>query len=117
MPLGTLLFTWCFGRRVGIDALGNRYYHRRRPFGLRNDRRWVLYKGVAEASKVPPEWNAWLHYTTDALPDPKRQRRAWEKPHVPNPSGSAEAYRPAGHTLQGGRRARGTGDYEPWIPS
>jgi NADH:ubiquinone oxidoreductase subunit len=117
MSFGTLLFTWFHGQRVGADALGNRYYRRRRPFGSRRERRWVLYNGAAEASKVPPEWHAWLHYTTDAMPDPKRQRRAWEKPHQQNLSGSALAYRPPGHTLQGGRRARGTGDYEPWIPS
>jgi NADH:ubiquinone oxidoreductase subunit len=84
---------------------------------MRSERRWVLYKGEAEASKVPPEWHAWLHYTTDKVPDPKRRRRPWEKPHQPNLSGTAQAYRPPGHVLQGGRRARGTGDYEPWTPA
>jgi NADH:ubiquinone oxidoreductase subunit len=36
--------------------------------------------------------------------------------HVPNLTGTDRAYRPPGHTLQGGRRDRATGDYEPWTP-
>ena len=31
-------------------------------------------------------------------------------------TGTDQAYRPPGHTLKGGRRAKATGDYEPWTP-
>ena len=31
-------------------------------------RRWVIYNGYAEASKVPPDWHGWLHYTFDEPP-------------------------------------------------
>ena len=31
MNLGTWLFTWLKGRRVGADAFGNVYYEERRP--------------------------------------------------------------------------------------
>ena len=26
-------------------------------------RRWVIYKNVIEASKIPPEWHAWIHFS------------------------------------------------------
>ncbi|KAF0145048.1 MAG: NADH dehydrogenase, partial [Rhodospirillaceae bacterium] len=66
MTIGTRFFTWFRGRLVGTDAYGNRYYRGplRVPGG--RERRWILYKGRPEASKVPPEWHAWLHYTVDA---------------------------------------------------
>lgn len=113
--LGTLLKTWLAGEFVGEDKFGNRYYKGRGRAGYNRERRWVLYKGVPEASKVPAEWHAWLHYTTDTPIDDSR-RHAWQKDHVPNLTGTRAAYRPPGATLRGGHRRRGTGDYEPWTP-
>ncbi len=115
MTLGTLLFTRFRGRLVGSDEAGNRYYEERRPRrGLRT-RRWVIYAGPPEASAVPSEWHAWLHYTTDA-PLTDRPRWPWQKPHLPNLTGTPAAYRPPGHDYEGGRRPRATGDYEAWSP-
>ena len=116
MSLGTWLHTRLHGRRVGTDADGNTYYedNRRRPAGERT-RRWVIYAGAPEASKVPPEWHAWLHYTTDA-PLPVAARRAWQQPHLANATGTATSYRPPGHDYRGGARAAATGDYEAWSP-
>ena len=74
-----------------------------------------MYVGYAEASKVSPDWHGWLHYmfdqppTTEPLP-----RRRWEKPHLPNLSGTPFAYRPRGSLARGGERASATGDYEAW---
>jgi NADH:ubiquinone oxidoreductase subunit len=116
MNIGTRLFTFFRGRSVGTDAIGNRYYEEKtHRAGQQRQRRWVMFAGgVEEASAVPPEWHAWLHYTTDApLAAP---RRAWQKPHVPNLTGTALGYRPPGHDYQGGHRAAATGDYEAWTP-
>ncbi len=116
MSIGTLLYTWLHGRRVGSDAQGNVYYEERRVHPRLRQRRWVLYRhGPVEASRVPPEWHAWLHYTT-AAPLPVAGRPAWAKPHQPNLTGTKLAYRPAGHDYSGGVRARATGDYESWTP-
>ena len=116
MSIGTLLFTWLNGTRVGTDGEGNAYYQERRGGQGRRRRRWVLYRrGPVEASRVPPEWHAWLHYTTPA-PLPVEARRAWVKPHRPNLTGTAASYRPAGHDYEGGQRARASGDYEAWSP-
>jgi NADH:ubiquinone oxidoreductase subunit len=115
MSLTTRLFTYFRGRPVGRDAVGNRYFEekRQRP-GLRQ-RRWVMYPGAVEASTVPPEWHAWLHYTTDA-PLPDLVRKAWQKPHEPNLTGTPLGYRPPGSDYLGGERAPATGDYESWTP-
>ena len=115
MNLGTWLFTRLRGRRVGADQLGNVYYEERLPRPGYRLRRWVVYVGAPEASLVPPEWHAWLHYTTEA-PLVEQARHAWEKPHLPNLTGTPASYRPPGHDYQGGTRARATGDYEAWTP-
>ena len=117
MCIGTLLFTWLRGHRVGADEFGNRYYRSKGRRLQGRERRWVLYRGPAEASKVPPEWHAWLHHTTDApLSEKAAQARPWQKEHNPNLSGTIGAYRPRGHDFKGGQRARATGDYEAWTP-
>jgi len=116
MDIGTWLHTKLYGSLVGTDAAGNVYYQERKPRGgAHRTRRWVMYAGPPEASDVPPEWHAWLHYTTDA-PLPGTGRKPWQKPHLPNATGTVAGYRPPGHDYQGGQRARATGDYEAWTP-
>ncbi|GIL00087.1 MAG: NADH dehydrogenase [Alphaproteobacteria bacterium] len=117
MTLGTRIFTWLHGELVGTDQFGNRYYRDKRTRGQKRERRWVLYKGAPEASKVPPEWHGWLHKILPDPPSAQPARRPWEKEHEPNRTGTDLAYRPPGHILRGGRRDRATGDYEPWVPS
>lgn len=117
MHLGTLFYTWFMGELVGADEFSNRYYRSRGRKLQGRERRWVLYKGQVEASKVPPEWHAWLHHTTDApLTESAVRAWPWQKKHMPNPTGTRQAYLPAGHDLKGGRRAPASGDYEPWTP-
>jgi NADH:ubiquinone oxidoreductase subunit len=119
MSFGTRLYTWLYGQQVGSDSAGNRYYRDRRGVQRwRREKRWVLYNGAPEASRVPPEWHAWLHSTVKEPPQPGSYReKPWEKKHLPNLTGTAAAYMPPGHTLRGGVRERATGDYEPWTPS
>jgi NADH:ubiquinone oxidoreductase subunit len=115
MTIGTILFTWAKGTLVGTDGAGNRYFRERKPRVGHRQRRWVLYNGPAEASKVPPEWHAWLHYTVDEPLAPSAEK-SWVKEHQPNRTGTGQAYLPAGHDLRGGRRPPATGDYEAWRP-
>jgi NADH:ubiquinone oxidoreductase subunit len=102
--------------RVGEDALGNVYYEGGTdPNGI--TRRWVIYKGSNDASRVAPEWFSWLHHQIDAVPDQALPApRAWQKPAVPNMTGTPLAYRPSGALEKGGHRAAATGDYEAWAP-
>jgi NADH:ubiquinone oxidoreductase subunit len=110
--LTTSLHVRRHGRHVGEDAQGNRYFASKK-----GDRRWVIYKGENDASRIPPEWYSWLHHQIDGLPDealpppPKFLREA-----EPNLTGTPAAYRPAGALERGGRRAAASGDYEAWTP-
>lgn len=105
-------------KKVGIDSGGNRYFAAPARSGYTRERRWVLYCGAPEASKVPPEWHGWLHYQTDEIPDSSKSsfRRSWQKPHQQNMTGTTQAWRPPGHLLSGDRRPPATGDYEAWSP-
>ena len=117
MTLGTRLYTWLKGELVGRDSFGNRYYREKGERRGRRERRWVIYEGEVEASRVPPEWHLWLHHTSDVPPtEATRRRWPWQKPHQPNLTGTPAAYRPPGHALADGRPPRGTDDYEPWRP-
>ena len=117
---GTQLWTWRFGELVGEDEQGNRYFRtkgRKIDPSLGFERRWVVYNGYAEATRVPPSWHGWLHHTVDVAPTEETYTpREWEKPHVPNMTGTPAAYRPPGSTLASGRRPKATGDYQPWTP-
>jgi NADH:ubiquinone oxidoreductase subunit len=116
--LGTLLFTWSRGRLVGRDEQGNRYYEEKKlRKGAPRKRRWVIYNGPVEASRVPAEWHAWLHYIVDEPPASAHYvERPWMKPHRSNLTGTQGAYRPEGSLHRSGQRPKGTGDYEPWSP-
>lgn len=122
ISFGTWLFSKLRGEEVGRDQQGNRYFRMKgggqvHGESLRKERRWVIYKGDVEASRVPPEWHAWLHHTSDEIPpEGGPEKRPWQKEHLPNLTGTPEAYLPPGHTLKGGHRAKATGDYEPWTP-
>jgi NADH:ubiquinone oxidoreductase subunit len=123
MTLGTRLFTWLKGELVGTDEFGNRYFRERGQVrGGRGtvysarERRWVLYNGTPEASRVPAEWHGWLHHSTDAVPTQGVHHHPWEKEHKPNLSGTPGAYHPPGSILLGGHRQAAAGDYEPWRP-
>jgi NADH:ubiquinone oxidoreductase subunit len=118
--LNTLWYTRRHGEFVGADEQGNRYY---RSIGgkldpaLGFDRRWVIYNGLSEASRTPPGWNGWLHHTVDTPPSQEDyEPRAWEMPHMANPTGTPAAIRPKGSTLRRGRRQAAGGDYEAWSP-
>ena len=102
--------------KMGEDALGNVYYQGGKDTAG-NPRRWVIYQGATDASRVPPAWFSWLHHQVDDVPDRALPPiRAWQKPAVPNMTGTALAYRPSGAREKGGKRAAATGDYEAWTP-
>lgn len=118
-PAHINIFTWrARGRFAGEDAQGNKYYTSKARAGYKRERRWVMYKGAPDASKVPPEWHGWLHHQSDAIPsnDENSYRRPWQLPHQANMTGTNQAYRPPGHILEGGVRDKATGDYEAWSP-
>ena len=111
MTITTKIASAIFGKKVGEDEFGNVYYT-----NSKKSRRWVIYKGIAEASKVPADWHRWLHKTTDETPKSTKKKYKWEKKHLPNLSGTDMAYVPKGHLKRGGKRDKTTGDYTAWKP-
>ncbi|TMJ19474.1 MAG: NADH:ubiquinone oxidoreductase subunit NDUFA12 [Alphaproteobacteria bacterium] len=109
---GTALYSWHNGSQVGKDDLGNLYFE-----GRKGGRRWVMYNGSNDVSRVPPEWYSWLTRQIDDVPDkalPPAPK--FLKPATANLTGTVEAYRPSGALEQGGQRAAASGDYQPWLP-
>ena len=112
--LGTRLVGWRTGVEAGRDDQGNIYYTSKA--GCRA-RRWVIYNGTPEASRVPPEWHIWLHKTVDTTPsEAPLKARVWEKPWIPNATGTPLAHRPSGSLAVAAQRAKTSGDYEAWSP-
>lgn len=105
------------GQLVGSDERGNRYFEEKKARKGMIRRRWVMYDGLAEASKVPPEWYGWLHHMVDVPPSEEPPKlKPWELEHRPNMTGTDLAYRPKGSLAATGNRPAATGDYEAWSP-
>jgi NADH:ubiquinone oxidoreductase subunit len=116
--LNTQLYTLLYGKAVGKDEFGNVYYRSRKiDPALGFERRWVIYSGVSEGSMTPPGWYGWLHHTVDTPPsDENYAPREWELPHLPNLTGTPDAWRPPGSILRANARPKATGDYDAWTP-
>jgi NADH:ubiquinone oxidoreductase subunit len=108
--LGTQIWTSRHGQKVGEDDQGNVFYQTKDA-----KRRWVIYNGEMEASRVTPDWHGWLHFTF-AEPPTKAplKHKVWEKPHHENLTGSDAAYAPPGSIRRTAPAARS--DYDAWVP-
>lgn len=108
--IGTQIFTARKGNKVGEDAQGNVFYR-----NADDSKRWVIFNGDIEASRIDPEWHGWLHRTwNDAPTDKPVVHKPWEQPHLPNLTGSPLAHAPAGSIRRSEPEARR--DYEAWSP-
>jgi len=85
---GTFLKTLFFGKFVGEDSYGNKYYKSKK------DQRWVVYKDNIEASKITSEWFLWIHHTINEIPNKQKKKYLWQKNHLENQTGSSNAYMP-----------------------
>tara|TARA_B100000900_G_scaffold379877_1_gene365112 strand:+ start:278 stop:640 length:363 start_codon:yes stop_codon:yes gene_type:complete len=88
--LGTKIFTIFFGKLVGKDEYGNKYYENKNK-----SKRWVIYNGEIDATKIPNEWYSWIHFIKNKIEHEKSLKKYdWQKPHSPNPTGTHKAYHP-----------------------
>lgn len=108
--ISTQIFTWRKGVKVGEDEQGNIFYKT-----ADGKRRWVIFNGEIEATRVSPEWHGWLHFTWDHTPsEAPLAHKAWEKPHQENLTGTDAAYAPTGSIRRPIPAVRT--DYEAWQP-
>ena len=86
---GTRMKTLLFGKFVGKDSFGNKYYESKKG------KRWVIYSDEVDASKIPVEWYSWMHYTQNKIEKNHELKKFnWQKPHQPNLTGTKSAYYP-----------------------
>ena len=110
--LNTKLFTARKGVKMGEDEQGNVYYRT-----ANDSKRWVMFNGEVEASRVSADWHGWLHRTFDEVPSQKPlKHKEWEIPHQENVTGTVLAYAPAGTIRVHGKAPVERSDYEAWSP-
>ena len=86
---GTRLKTIIYGKFAGKDSFGNKYYE------SKSGKRWVIYSGEIDASKIPVEWYSWMHFTKNRIEmSHNLKKHEWQKPHQPNLTGTEAAYYP-----------------------
>jgi len=108
------------GRRavlIGEDEWGNKFFEEKKPSLENRKRRYVIYNGPAEASRVSADWHGWLHHTFDKPPteDPL-PKNDYETAHQPNLTGTLLAYKPKGSLARNDERSKSSSDYEAWTP-
>ena len=86
---GTFLKTLLFGKLVGKDKFGNKYYKNK------EDDRWVVYSEIVDASAIPSTWYQWIHKTVNDPPLEEEKKYHWEKDHKINLTGTDKAFKPA----------------------
>ena len=107
--IGTRIWSYFNGTFVGSDKFGNHYFKNKI-----DTKRWVLYNGEVDSSKVPPEWNGWLRFTSNKLPDINK-KYFWEKEHVRNQTGTINAYYPSNSILKNPQKNKKP-EYDQWTP-
>tara|TARA_B100000963_G_C22567926_1_gene644631 strand:+ start:115 stop:471 length:357 start_codon:yes stop_codon:yes gene_type:complete len=87
--IGTMIQTVLFGKFQGKDSFGNKYYE------SKQGKRWIIYNGEVDSSKIPNEWFSWMHYTKNKIEKVHEfEKYKWQKNHKPNLTGSKKAYHP-----------------------
>lgn len=108
--LGTKLFTFLKGKKVGSDNENNKFYIHKKN----SQKRWIIYNGLMDASRIPAEWHDWLHHRTDEIPNESDKKLNWYKMHKENSTGTDEAYSP--DLSKDKEPAILKKNYEPWRP-
>ena len=102
---------------IGQDEYGNVYYEERKAVSGFHNKRYVIYKGLAEPSKVPASWHGWLHHAVELPPtEAPLDRQGFEIDHTPNMTGTPWATRPKNSLKNTSSMAEVTDTYEAWKP-
>ena len=95
--VGTFIYTIFFGKSIGKDQFGNKYYENKKC------KRWVIYNGEVDASKIPSEWYSWMHRTVNKIENSHElDKYSWQKDHMPNQTGTENSYHPNKNKIKNG---------------
>jgi len=104
---GTFIYTLFFGKFVGEDEFGNKYYS-----DFKRLKRWVIYSNKVESSKIPPNWHSWIHFQIKNKPTLNKHAYSWQKKHEENLTGTNKAHKPEGSMLNDEKKDMKK--YETW---
>jgi NADH:ubiquinone oxidoreductase subunit len=94
-------------KKIGGDEFGNEYFQNK------SGKRFVVYNGEPEPSKIPAEWHGWIHYTSNNAPvEINTHRFSWQKAHLPNLTGTTNSYSPKKSAVK-----NTSSEYESWKPN
>ena len=105
--VGTFIYTLLKGKFVGKDQFGNNYYS-----NSKDKKRWVIYNGIIESSKIPSEWHLWIHYLSINKPSKDINKYNWQRKHEENLTGTPRAYKPEGSLFSDSKK--NMKKYETW---
>ncbi len=75
-----------FGKYIGSDIYGNKYFEFKSCDFLGRKKRICIYNGFVEATKIPSEWHSWMHHKSDA---PNVEKKYfWQVMHLPSLTGT-----------------------------
>ncbi|KAK9240933.1 NADH ubiquinone oxidoreductase subunit NDUFA12-domain-containing protein [Lipomyces kononenkoae] len=89
-----------YGRLVGVDRYGNKFFENTQEDEIHLRTRWVQYREwYYDVSQIEPAWHGWLGYLVDTPPnalEPEQTTvRKYPTPDVvPNGTGTRNAYVP-----------------------
>tara|TARA_B100001027_G_scaffold96225_1_gene66094 strand:- start:459 stop:830 length:372 start_codon:yes stop_codon:yes gene_type:complete len=107
---GTRLWSYFHGQEVGRDEKNNRYFKNKS-----DTKRWVIYDGEIDSSMTNPDWNNWLRYTSKEIPR-EAKKHFWQKNHIPNQTGTQNAYMPKRDQESSITKKQKSLGYEKWKP-
>jgi len=93
--IGTILYSFLKGKKVGQDQQGNRFYIHRNN----KKKRWVLYKKLVDPTSLEVKWQIWLTETNmNEEVTSSNVNYKWQKNKKANQTGTPEAYHPGNET-------------------
>jgi NADH dehydrogenase len=105
MDIINRIFIKLFAKKAGEDEFGNQYYQNK------ENKRFVIYNGIVEPSKVPMHWHAWLHHYSNEIPH-EVEKHSWQKIHIPNLTGTKNSYSPNNSCEK-----KTSQNYQAWKPN
>ena len=86
--IGTMIYTFFYGKFIGKDEFENKYYQ------SKSGKRWVIYSNEVDSTTISNDWYPWMHFLNNKIPNKNDNKYQWEKPREKNLTGSDNAYRP-----------------------
>ena len=111
--VGTNLYTFLNGKKVGEDYFGNSYYESKDK-----KNRWCIYSSQSDASRIGPEWNSWLRFISNSTPQGGDTGYEWQKVFNGNLTGIEGTYKPGIVRVNSSKEDLNSykSDYQAWKP-